>query len=260
MEGVVEAAGEVVNADDPSVVNTDPNTIIPDAPAEAAPERPAWLDEKFANPEALAESYKALEAKLKTRGDDVEEEVRTSLLEEVEDDAPNPTIPDSADGYELPELLANDEAANTEALEVFREWAFERELGQDDFDELVSFYASTFLPDIDAEVAKLGDGADVRLDAINRWVGANVPEEHFGAMKSIMTTAANVEVIEAIMKLTVPSSMPGQNGETNAVTPDVKTKEDILNLMQSSNYMDTINRDKGAAVEIDAWFQANPNG
>ncbi len=245
---LVAAAGESVNADGPDIINEGPS---PDGMVD----RPEWLDERFETPQALAESYAQLEAKMKTKTEDMREDIRTSLLGEIEQSAAE-GIPSDASGYELPEEFRQEEGQSTELLENFREWAFERELGQDDFNELVSFYAEQFLPDIEAESEKLGENANQRLNDLNRWIGANVEEQYYPALQNIMTTAQNVEAIEAIMKLTIPSSMPGQT-QSAAPVQATKTREEILQLMSSPQYMDNINRDPSVVAEVDKWFSEN---
>lgn len=214
------------------------------------PSRPEWLDARFKTPEDLANSYKELETKLRQKKDDL----KTSLLEELENE-PKEGVPDEPGGYKVPDDWGDsDEAiANTALWETFTEWAHERNLSQDDFEELVSFYASAAQPNLDAEKEKLGPEADARLGKISRWVGANVDRKYFPALQGIMTSAENVEAIEAIMKLTVPQNLNGDGGDTQ---PDQKANEEqeIRDLMASEKYRSPVNRDPEVVKRVDEYF------
>lgn len=245
MNDVVTAAGETEIAGDAADLSLNPPAEIP-----AEPERPEWLDSRFKTPEDLAQSYSELEKKLKTKSEDL----KTSLLGELEAEQAE-GVPDDPAGYEIPEGVHYDPEKSGGLFETFSEWAHERQLSQDDFNELVSFYAETFSPNLEAEKERLGPDADDRLSSIARWAGANIPEEHFPALQNIMTTAENVQAIEAIMKLTVPTAQAGQTEVIAA--PSQRTKGEIMELMATPQYTDPLRRNPEVVKEVDDWFAAN---
>ena len=269
MSDVVTSAGQVTDAthlpnpNEPAAAPV-PETPTPAAtpaptPSEAQPERPDWLPEKFADGAALAESYKQLEQKL--HNPDRQEELRTSLIEEIKAEKLE-GVPDDASGYKVPEVFGGEEAReqlDPALWEATTSWAHARNLGQDDLNELVSFYTENFLPNVEAEWGKLGDNAQARANNLGAWVGANVPEEHRATLMNMAVTAENFAALEAVMKLTVPQNLPGQT-ETSTSEAEPMDEGAIQALMMSPAYTDPTQRDPAVVKQVDDWFKAKyPN-
>lgn len=253
MNDIVQSAGEVTDATHQPNPNEAP---VQDQQESQPAERPDWLPEKFADGAALAKSYSELEKKL---GDpNRKEEMRASLIEEMKAEKME-GVPDDATGYKVPEVLGGEEANIDPALwTATQNWAYERNLTQDDLGELVSFYQANFLPDVNAEWEKLGDQAQSRASALGAWVGANVPEQHRETIMGMAVTAKNFEALEAVMKLTVPQNLPGQTETTTAAEP--MDDAAIQKLMMSPEYTDPTRRNPAVVKQVDDWFKAKyPN-
>lgn len=253
-DNVVASAGTVTDAThqpNPNEV-AQPNAQPDPSSAESAEAaRPDWLPEKFKTPEDMATSYKELEQKFMTKTEDL----KTSLLDEIKT-TQKEGVPDEASGYEVPSGFNPEETVDTDLWKTFTEWSHERQLGQDDFNELVNFYASALTPDLEVERGKLGDNAQERLDNLSRWVGANVPENMRDRVINFAQTAEAVEVMETLMKLTVPQKLPGQ---TEEIANEPLDESKIQTMMSSPAYLDPAQRDPAVVKQVDEWFAAKYN-
>lgn len=255
-DGVVESAGTVTDATHQPNPN-EPGSETPSPSTDQSSTRPDWLPEKFENGEKLAEAYKNLEGKLRSK----DEELRTSLIEEVKGEMEAQTmegVPEDAAGYEVPEGWDADSAKDNPTWETFTNWAHERKLRQDDFNELVSLYETALAPNIEAERAKLGDDAASRIDTLSRWVGANVSEAHRDTILRMATTAENFQALEGLMRLTVPQGLPKSEGNT-PTSSEALTEDSVRDLMQSPKYLDPTQRDPKVVEAVDAFFAAKYN-
>jgi hypothetical protein len=249
MSEAVLAASPITDATNQPNPNEAP-PVTPTPPPEAADARPEWLPEKFKTAQDLATSYTALEAKLRENN----EETRSSLLDEIKSEKAE-GVPVDATGYTIPEGFGDEAAKESELYGQFSEWAYERQLPQDDFDELVSFYASTFLPDLAAEKEKLGANAEQRITALSQWVGTNVPDDVKATVMSMATTAANVAALESIMKLTVPQNLPNSDAVL-APAGEILDDSKVRILMASPAYLDPSSRDPAVVKQVDEYYAA----
>jgi hypothetical protein len=248
MNDVVTAAGETTDA----THLPNPNETAQGLNPAAEPERPEWLPEKFKTPEDMATSYNELQQKLMTKTEDL----KNSLLEEITS-TPKEGVPDAPDKYELPEGF--DEASReTELWNTFTSWSHERQLTQDDFNELVGLYATALTPNLEAEKEKLGADADERLAALSQWVGVNVPDNIKPTIIGMATTAENIQALETLMKLTVPQKLPG-DVDTPAGSTEAVNEGDIHALMMSKEYLDPLHRNPEVVKKVDAFFAAKYN-
>jgi len=134
---------------------------------EVADSRPEWLPEKFKTPEDLVTSYSSLESKL-GKG---QEELRESIMGEIEKEA-FANRPESPGQYTIPE--GADELADDPNVEWWANFAWENGFSQEEFDEGLARMMPE-QPNLDAEVAKLGDNANARIEAAALWAKKNVP-------------------------------------------------------------------------------------
>ena len=251
MNDIVQSAGTTTDATHLPNPNEAQPAAAPAAAPEATPERPEWLPEKFKSPEDLATSYKELEQKFMTKTEDLKD----TLLQEISSTKPE-GVPDAPDKYELPEGF-DDTSKETELWNTFTEWSHERQLTQDDFNELVGLYATALAPNLEAEKEKLGEHADERLATLSQWVGVNVPDEVKPTIMSMAVTADNIKALEAIMKLTVPQRIPSDSDVAGA--PTQVTQDDIHQLMLSKEYTDPIHRNPAVVKQVDDFFAAKYN-
>jgi hypothetical protein len=232
------------------------DSLIPDAPAEApeaappaaeaapAPsgERPGWLPEKFKAPEELARSYSELEKTLSRK----EEEFRAKF--EAERLAARPEKPDA---YKLPELpgVADDQPLTG----WWRNFAHETGLSQDQFEKAVRAYTETVqatLPKPEEELAKLGDNARQRTEALALWASKTFDAEEMDAIRRAATTAAGVRALEKLMSGGNPASERAFEGGAPAEDDEAT----IRGLMMDRRYWSPGDRDPAIMKRVEAFF------
>lgn len=219
--------------------------------------RPDWLPEKFWDGEAkapnienLAKSYAELE---KTRGNTDDQKAKW----EAERLAARPEAPD---GYTLPEHDALDvEAmASSPIVNLWRKAAHEAGLGQEQFQSVIAEYAQAEVDRMEAdrvaELAKLGENAAARTEAVALWagkmLGSDTPE--LEALQRMAVDAAGVQALEKLMHLmrdidTGAGEAPGK--------PTDETEADIRALMNTPAYYHPQKRDPAVVARVEAFFK-----
>ena len=163
-----------------------------------APARPEWLPEKFNTAEDLAKSYDELSKKLGTK----EEDMRNSILEEIQSQAFSDR-PDSAGDYQLPDIVDDSLAVDSDLLKWWSEHSFENGYSQSEFEQGIEMYAqaiSANQPDLDAEMAKLGDNANARIDAASAFANKFFPSSALPAIERMCETHEGIIALEAIQE------------------------------------------------------------
>ena len=89
------------------------------------------------------------------------------------------------------------------------------------------------------EMAKLGDNAAQRLKTVEGFLKNNLDADTCTQVQDLVTTAESVQLIEAIVKATVPAKLPIEGGEhpTGLTWADVEAemfkKDENGNLLRS---------------------------
>ena len=220
-----------------------------EAPAEApeavttevADSRPEWLPEKFNTPEDLVNSYSSLESKL-GKG---ESELRESIMNEIESEA-FANRPEKAGDYTLPEGM--DELATDPNIEWWSNFAWENGFSQDEFNEGLSRMMPP-QPDLDAEIKKLGDNANARIEAVALWSQKNLPAEFEQEVMRMGETAEGVQLLEHFMSALSSGGVSG-----DATTPTVLGKQELESMMKDPRYWDNTRRDPAYVRQVDEGF------
>jgi len=221
---------------------TDNVEAVAEAPEVVASERPEWLPEKFNTPEDLVNSYSSLESKL-GKG---QEEIRESIMQEIESEA-FANRPESAGDYELPEGLDN-EWAKDPNVEWWSNFAWENGFSQQEFEEGLSRMIPDG-PDLDAEIQKLGDNANARIEAAGLWAQKNIPENLQGEVMRIGETAQGIELLEHLMSAMSDESIGNDNQSISGLSQD-----DLNTMMRDPRYWDPRQRDAGFVKQVDEGF------
>ena len=165
---------------------------------DTQPERPEWLPEKYNTGEDLAKAYKELESKLGGK----EEDIRGKLLEEIQAEAFGDR-PETAGDYQLPDIIDEESAVDSELLQWWSEHAFENGYGQEEFQQGIEMYAQAISrsePDIEAESAKLGDNANDRIQAASLFANKFFPEDALPAIERMCESHEGIIALESIME------------------------------------------------------------
>lgn len=224
-------------------------------PSSSSPERPDYIPEKFWDAEkgevridGLAKSYTELE-KNRVNPDKLKEEWETERL------AGRPEAPD---GYQLPEdeRFDQEQLAQSPIVDIWRAAAHDAGLNQEQFEQRLVDYADAYTEQVaatmQAEKEQLGENADARIDAVAKWAKATLPEEEYGALSQVATTANGVRLAERMMKAFREAGMEGQ-GDGDPVTGE-DTLEDIEKLMNTKEYYDPAHHDPKVRDRVAAYF------
>ncbi len=220
--------------------------ITTEAQEQTVSDKPEFVQDKFwdadrkeVNLENLASSYNALEKKLGSRTEDLSKQVRQDLEQERLGKVPEEYK------VNVPELPENVDVSVSEDMEIVQWWkdtAKQNGLSQEQFDEGVKVFidnAMATLPDVNAEMQKLGDNSKERVEAAELWSKKNLSPESYNTFSSIASTADGVKAIEEIMKMTKDSPMPTTPTQVS-VTPDLG---DLKSMMNDPRYYDSNKRD-----------------
>jgi len=228
--------------------NVEAEAKAPDANAQTESvetDRPEWLPEKFKTPEDLVTSYSNLESRM-GKG---EEDLRSSIMEEIEGEA-FANRPKTSGDYVLPE--GTEEIAEDLAKDPNVEWwsnfAWENGFSQDEFEEGLQRMIPQG-PDLEAEAAKLGDNSGARIEAVSLWAQKNVPEEMSDAVMAMGERAAGVELLEHFMSMTDSVNLGGE-----ATTAAGLSQDELRSMMQDPRYWDNTRRDPTFVKQVDEGF------
>lgn len=228
-----------------SVTSAEPTEAVQ---TETAVERPEWLPEKFNTTEDLANAYSSLEGKLSQK----EEEFRNSFMEEIEHEA-YANRPASAGDYELPEGIDESLATDNELLQWWSNHAYENGFNQEEFAEGVSMYMNAInadVPDYDEELAKLGDNASARTEAVSLFASKMFTESQLDAVERMCETAEGVMVLETIMEAL------GQAAPSQESVPSLQVSEDQLrSMMNDDRYHNPAKRDPNFVRQVEEGFK-----
>lgn len=207
--------------------------------------RPEWLPEKFKTPEDLVTSYSNLESRM-GKG---EEDIRTSIMEEIEGEA-FANRPETSGDYALPEGTEEiaEDLANDPNVEWWSNFAWENGFSQDEFEEGLQRMIPQG-PDLEAEAAKLGDNSSARIEAVSLWAQKNVPEEMSDAVMAMGESAAGVELLEHFMSMNDGVNLSGEGSTAAGLSQD-----ELRSMMQDPRYWDNTRRDPGFVKQVDEGF------
>jgi hypothetical protein len=163
------------------------------APEEG--EKPEWLKDKYKSVEDQAKAYAELEKKFGgfTGSPEGEYEIKA------------------------PEDLPGEFDMEDPRLEWFQNVAKETNMSQATFDQMLHGFAKMEVEANDPEAAKnieiqaLGKNANARLRDLGDWGKANLDSNQYEGFKGLATTAAGVEVLEALIAKSSEGKMPTSN-------------------------------------------------
>ena len=232
--------------------------VATDSQEQPVVAKPEFVQDKFwdaerkeVNLENLASSYNALEKKLGSRTEDLSKQIRTDLEQEKLGKTPEEYK------VNLPELPENVDVTVSDDMELVQWWkdtAKQNGLSQEQFDQGVNAFvnnAVATLPDVNAEMEKLGDNAKERIEASELWSKKNLSPESYSTFSSLAATAEGVKVVEEIMKLTKDSPIPTTPTQVS-VTPN---EDDLKSMLQDPRYWDSSKRDPSYVKRVTELYE-----
>jgi len=193
----------------------DPSLTVPDAPSEpswwiadgvpGAGDRPDWMPDKFKSVADIAKSYGELEKRVGSAPKEYDISKGESWID-----------PDYAPFQDMLELAKN------------------KHVPQDVIDGMldsVGKYLNEFSRDTKAEIAKLGERAEERLNVLDNWAKSNFSAETYDALVNNMSTAEAVKAIEEVRSkmLNNTTSIPNSNHEVNSTVPSLQDIQSEMN-------------------------------
>lgn len=181
---------------------------IPQGPEDheepSTSQRPDYIPEAYWDADAgeakikeLVKSLTDTQTALRNRADELKQE----LIKEL-----NEGIPDEPGLYEvsMPELDGKQVQMDIEdpLFDEFKVWAHKSGINQDKFNDLLKFQArwlQSKVPNIEAEIGKLGDKAKERIDSVTRFASSALDQGDWETFRGMMTTARSIEVMEKLM-------------------------------------------------------------
>lgn len=210
----------------------DPPPGDPPPPPPGDPEgKPDWLADKFWNPdikaprtEVLSKSYNELQGKMQEKTDTLKE----SIIAEMKASAPESYEISLSEDLEIPENVEMNLSAEDPMVEWFFGFAKERGMSQDDVTAAINEYVKIELsnmPDVTAEIGKLGDHGQDRVLRVHNWMESKLPEEQFKALSPMLSTAPQIEALETLMKSSGPGDFDGDTGGKSLTLDELRTMQ-----------------------------------
>lgn len=212
-------------------------------------DRPEWLPEKYSSGEDLAKAYKELESKLGGK----EEDIKSKLMEEIQAEAFS-SRPESAGDYQLPDIIDEEASVDNELLKWWSDHAFENGFSQDEFQKGIEMYAASNMgdsgPDLEVEAQKLGENADVRIQAASMFASKFFPTESLPAIERMCESHEGIIALEAIQEALKGGSFAG-NTQPTAGLNEAKLRE----MMSDPRYHNPRDRDPNFVREVEEGFK-----
>jgi len=215
-------------------------------------ERPEYIPEKFWDPdenqtniEALGRAYGELSSFVGKKRDEIHDEVVLQYQKEL-----NENRPESPDKYAA---LFNDESPWKEMekdihydsdplVQMWADTAHKAGLSNEEYSKGVEVYldAITAGPDMDEEIAKLGENGKARIEAVDLWANKNLNEEQYNALTSMAQSSEIISALETLMNSTKSAQTGAYTAEAVSSKP---SREDMESAMNDPRYWDPGRRD-----------------
>ena len=219
---------------------------------------PEYIPEKFWDTERneikveeLGASYKALEQKLGMRTED--------LIKQVQEDYENQRKSSVPESYEvrLPEVPEDVEITVDPEQELVKSWqqiCRDNGLSQEVFDQGVAAFVNNEiagLPNLQEEMAKLGDNARERIEAADLWSKKYLSTDAYDAIANLASTAEGIKALEEIMSLSRSKPLPN----TNTVIDVELDERDLQSMMKDPRYWKEGMKDPAYIAKVTNLYQ-----
>lgn len=145
---------------------------------------------------------------------------------------------------------------NDPMVQWWRGFAHKVGLGNEQFSQAIGDYLISYADAdqkrMDSEMARLGDGAKGRVEAVALWLDKNLPKEQSAAIKQAATNADLVVAIEQLIAKATGKSVINTDG--NQLLPGKMTQEKLNQMMADPRYYDPMKRDPEFVRQVEAGF------
>lgn len=210
---------------------------------EGVGDRPDFLSTKYKNAMEQAKGYKELESKFGSfTGAPDEYEVTVS--------------------EELKEQGLEFDADDNMIVEA-KKFAQESGMNQEGFSKMLDLYSTVQLAENQAleqskadEISSLGQGGEGRLKNIVAWGRANMDEQQFAGLESMIQTAGSVSAVERLIAMTRHSSVSAETASASGAASSEEVSKMQFEKDQYGNRRINTDKDFRARYEkmkIEAW-------
>jgi hypothetical protein len=201
--------------------------------AASPQDRPAAADPAAAAPAGVLSAEKQKVGQYEIS----ESELAAMMTRQAADDLRKATVPTSPDGYKLEispdaKLPGNVEIkfdGNDPGLVAAKAWAHSKGLDQSAFSEMLTLYASHVAAQEEAlaaaaraEISKAGANAGMRVDAIGRWIRAEVGDADARPILASLVTDSHLRFYEKLQQR-ISSQGAASFSQSHRVPPDNKS-------------------------------------
>lgn len=117
------------------------------------------------------------------------------------------------DGYVSPEGVEQDDALLAELTEFANDTNMSQDAYNRAWELLTAQEQAVEEVSTEMEMQKLGENATQRLKTVEGFLKNNLDADTYSQVQDLVTTAESVQLIEAIVKATVPTKLPIDGGE-----------------------------------------------
>ena len=207
---------------------------------EKSPERPEWLPEKYKTPEDFAKGYDEMSKKFGDAGG-FDGAPEGDYVFEIADDA----------GFEIDH--------DHPTIQSFNEVAREVNMSQDTYSKLMEIYGQDVMfgsVDQEAEIAKLGDNVDLRIDNMNKFIDTSgISDSAQEKIKELTVTAEGFTAVEEIMGLVNPKEVSVNRNEKGEKSTGL-SYDDIAALQKNELFTATGAEGRAYRKDISAKWKA----
>ena len=233
--------------------NVSRETSVDAAMDTVAPvERPEWLPEKITKAEDLDKYYTELETMVGKK----EEEYRDKFQKELEEEAFKDR-PESKGEYVISEeaqkLLDMGAVTDNKLLEWWSQTSFENGYNQEEFNSGIMMYLeqiSETLPNPEQEMQKLGDNANVRVEAASLFANQYFPKNLIPTVELLASTAEGVQILEHIQEQTKGINVSSPSQPINQIN-----EAQLRDLMASDEYHNPTKRNPEVVRQVESGFK-----
>jgi len=167
---------------------------------------------KFKDVAELESGYKNLQQKLGERPEIEKDKLMETFQAELRKDVPETPshyLFDPPEGL-LPEGAELSFKEDNPTMKKWQEFAHKVGLSPAQFNEATALYVENeiaMLPDVKAEMEKLGENAQARIDRVDMWVNRHLSAPSANAIVTRSSDAEFIKAIEEVMKMTKDPSM-----------------------------------------------------
>tara|TARA_B100000745_G_scaffold295464_1_gene239574 strand:+ start:682 stop:1470 length:789 start_codon:yes stop_codon:yes gene_type:complete len=244
-----------------------PESLIDAQPEEESTiaGRPEYIPEKYwdditgrARVEDLGKGYIELASKLGQRDDKMKEEMSTQIKAEMREGVPGTAeeyIYTPSEGI-VPEGMAFNLDKENEQYVEFGKTAHNLGLNQEQFNSVMDLYVRNemaYMPDKKAELTKLGDNGQARIERIDLWAKANLTEQSYNSVVKQATSGEFIIAMEELIRKTGSSDLEGQ-GDMQKQGP--LDRGELEQMMRDPKYRDPRHRDDAFVRRVEEGFKA----